>query len=254
MPCCAWAGACDAIFAGVVVGIEAQKDIVVQRTVDNEWERTDCEDGALLPGIVITVKVEGVFRGDVGDIVDVHIGYERLLYWTPRPVLAGEGSGAVGWTGNRESGADGVIEVGQAIGFAVHYLPDYEAWSAMGELLFSFSRDELGEVRAYFQEGGCPGEEIQGTAAGLTLSELRTEIGSCEEAGGDASTAAAYRRSGMWAAWGPVGPHGDGKANPARYIASKCLSATPPPDPFACDSDSDCETGRCISGGCFEVP
>lgn len=204
---CGWAQSTDALIWGTIESLEW-----VDQPAVASWNVPDLNDrwrepcAVTEPALDITIKVESVFHGEnLPEHLVVRMGPAQVRTLRPRPHRTPNGE--VAWTTGDGEG----FRIGQEVGFALHYVPEFDLWSLMGEPLFTMDRSD----RIVFQEAAsdeqCPAFITEGVA-GLSLKELRERLSSCteEEALGK------MRRGRVRATWGSPDA-------PERWIAAICF-------------------------------
>jgi hypothetical protein len=228
---CTWAASLDAIVLGTLVDVRLQYEPAIQIIEDEELERQDrwryVEECAtfLSPALALELQVDKTLRGEVGDRVVAVLGHTHRENLHPMP---GPGyNGELVWRPTeREDILVDALRPGQVLGLSLHYVPEHDLWSLMGEIMFGV--DGSGNIIFQYREGWEPGPE---EAVGLSPEAFRDAVAACEE-----SSASADRRSSTWRSWGPEG-------RPPHYYRAAHCSLPVQPAPPECERDSDCDEG-----------
>ena len=219
---CAWASSTDAVIWGTLVELSLTDVPIIDQTFA-DWTWTDaCDDPDIVfPAVRLRVAVDNVLHGDAPSDVVVAMGEEQLRGFIPFIRRSPETQGVV-WVPNEPA-----FQVGQQVGMAVHYVPEYDVWSLMGETVFWSSRDSLLEFWRYSDTSSVDPPPVG--AEEMTIDQLAERVAGCS-----ASDAADARRARLWNTWG----HADGNGAPNRYFSSRCWRA--PTEPRGCESHADC--------------
>jgi hypothetical protein len=236
---CAWAASLDAIVFAELRDIRLVDAPTVAYTNDmgipwkDRWEYVDECNTMISPALVLDLDIKHTLRGELTGEVSARVGNRHLGQLSPFPYRKEDGS--IGWRNAvREELGGEQLEVGQMIGLGLHYLPEHDVWSVMGEPMFGV--DGRGGIRFQRRVGFDPGPEA---ATGLEVSELASVAGACSSSPESDERRESYRRS-----WGP-----DGR-RPTHYLAAKCVNVDADPTD-TCASDTDCDKGFiCIHREC----
>jgi len=159
--------------------------------------------------------------------------------------------GVITWENAGFSTSPGsAIVPGQKIGLAIHYLPEYQAWSLLGERMFGViaSEDPLAPVVSFQQwYGECVDFPVPVDLEGLSIGQVASVLGACSD---EFAVAAAQRKDYMWGVWGP-GTEAF-KNDPAMFVGATCMS-NPDPPKGQCTKDGHCLGMQiCVDGLCVE--
>ena len=232
---CAWAASVDAIVVGNLSSITLVDSPAIE-VIDGlgnwRWAST-CPRGGE-PALVLDITIVSTIRGSLSGRVSAHIGRDHRILFRPMPIR--EADGSLGWLGNTNAGAP--LATGQLIGLALHYLPDHDAWSLMGEAIFAV--DASGTISFQTRQGDNVDPAPAG-ADGLTVAQLASSAAACAS-----STESDARRDWVWRAWGPTG------RDPPAYLSAWCFQSEQTPTGI-CTSDADCAANLvCVRGACGE--
>ena len=209
---CPWAVAPDAVVLGELVDVRLTNSPAIVPFYDPDLERKDswryeeenCQ--SIDPAVVLEIEVHEFLRGEAPERLEVWVGASRPLAWGPMPYTQEDGT--MVWPDGTGEGRR--LWPGQIIGLPVHYLPEHELYSLMGEYMFGIDVDE----KIIFQPGSY-GQYGPTEAFGMTVPEIAEAASGCEP-----SDEAESRRNWMWQFHGPDGQR------PSRYRTALCR----PPD------------------------
>src|SRR5690554_235585 len=232
---CTWATSVDAIIWGTLEDVRLVDTPLIGATgIAGEWEWLQACEGQINPAMELDIRVKQILQGDVAeDVLTVHLGLEQRTLLQPMPTRGNNDE--LQWSNNGSGGQ--ALVVGQPIGMAIHYLPQQQAWSLMGEALFGI--DVSGMIIFQQRAGEAIDPAPQG-AAGQTISQLVRQISSCTP-----TAESAQRRTFIKNVWGPEGQR------LTSYLAAWCMQTSDTLLPGQCHADSDCEPGQnCINSSC----
>jgi hypothetical protein len=209
---CTWAASVDAIVFGELKAARLVHAPAVENLAPEDggeaWQFTEDCPSRISPAIALDLEIQTSLRGELHDVVVARIGYEQRSSMRPRPRCGDDGR--VEWV---DSGGPGeALESGQLLGLALHYVPEHEVWSLMGEAMFGTDA----EGRIVFQERQGV-EPAPSGAQGMTLDEFTTAVAGCSE-----TPESIARRERIWRGFGP-----DGQM-PTAYFAAWCIGVDQP--------------------------
>jgi hypothetical protein len=210
---CSWAAAADAIVLGRLSSWRLANSPAIAVVWDPDLEPKDrwrYEDrcSSINPAIVLELDVNIARRGDAPEQVEAWIGAEQRHSLMPQPHWTEDGG--MEWS---SGGLGRPLATGQILGLALHYVPEHDLYSLMGEPMFGVDVDE----RIIFQPG-VGGQHGPTEAIGMTVDEFEAAITACQQ-----SEDSQERRASIWYS------HGPDNQKPHYYRAAYC---------FAEDSDS----------------
>lgn len=178
---CGWVDAADVIVWGELVDLRLNL-LPAARATHNppdyfEWMDSGCADSTSWdPSIEFTIKVDFAIKGEPPTTI-VALGPPfRASSLRPQPVLSEDGS--ILWQGEPEVGEPFVL--GQKIGIAAYYIPEYGVYSVLFEPFFG--QDEWGNItfapEGEFEAWNFPRPPLEGVV-GQPPSQVAEDAAQC---------------------------------------------------------------------------